>query len=126
MNSGSSSEARPSAWPRWVAGLIQRVLRLVVMGVGLTLFYTWAVPRFHPREGLPGFGYGVLHGAIMPMALPALAAGQDVTIYAEPNGGRVYKLGYTIGINLCGVVVFGTAFWTPQRGREKSDPRAKG
>jgi len=114
MNTGSSSEVKRSAWPPWLTGLIQRAVRVVIMGVALTLFYSWAVPHFRPRVGAPGFAYGCLHGAIMPMALPALVAGQDVTIYAEPNTGRTYKLGYTIGINLCGIVVFGTTFWTPR------------
>jgi hypothetical protein len=98
-------------------GLIKRVVRLVVLGLILTMFYTWAVPHFRPRQGPAGFTYGLLHGAIMPMAMPALLAGQDVTIYAEYNTGRTYKLGYTFGINICGIVVFGTAFWSPQRKR---------
>jgi hypothetical protein len=55
------------------------------------------------------------------MAMPALAMGQDVTIYAEKNSGRTYKLGYTIGINLCGLIVFGTAFWTPKRKEEAAN-----
>ena len=88
---------------------------MVILGLLLTGFYAWAVPHFYPREGVPGFAYGVLHGALMPMALPALAVGRDVVIYAEKSTGRTYKLGYTIGINLCGVIVFGTAFWTPKR-----------
>jgi Mg/Co/Ni transporter MgtE len=120
MNSSSPSEAKSAARPAWLAGLRKRALRLVILGLVLTIFYSWAVPRFHPREGPAGFAYGVLHGAIMPMALPALATGQDVVIYAEQNTGRTYKLGYTIGINLCGLVVFGTAFWTPSRKEEKT------
>jgi hypothetical protein len=119
MNAGSSPEVKPAARPPWLIGLLKRALRLVILGLVLTLFYSWAVPRFRPRQGSPGFAYGVLHGAIMPMALPALAAGQDVAIYAEQNAGRTYKLGYTIGINLCGLVVFGTAFWTPKRQRQR-------
>jgi len=119
MNTGSASEGKRSAWPPWLVGLLQRALRVVLMGVALTMFYSWAVPRFRPREGAPGFAYGLLHGAIMPMALPALVAGQDVTIYAEPNTGRTYKLGYTIGINVCGIVVFGTTFWTPKSKRQE-------
>jgi len=55
------------------------------------------------------------HGALMPMALPALLMGRDVEIYAKNNSGRVYKLGYIAGINLCGLVVFGGAFWRPAR-----------
>jgi Mg/Co/Ni transporter MgtE len=119
MKYGSPPQASPAARPPWLAGLLKRALRMVILGLVLTMFYSWAVPRFHPRAGPAGFAYGMLHGAIMPMALPALAAGQDVLIYAERNTGRTYKLGYTIGINLCGLVVFGTAFWTPRRKEEK-------
>jgi hypothetical protein len=119
MNARSSPEAKPAAQSRWLIGLLKRALRLVVLGLVLTLLYSWATPRFYPRRGPAGFAYGVLHGAIMPMALPALAAGQDVVIYAEQNTGRTYKLGYTIGINLCGLLVFGTAFWTPKGGYSK-------
>ncbi len=115
MNVNSSSpSASPSRRP-WLAGLIKRIIRVVVLGLLLTGFYAWAVPHFYPREGVPGFAHGLLHGAIMPMALPALALGRDVVIYADKSTGRTYKLGYTIGINLCGLIVFGTAFWTPKR-----------
>jgi len=48
------------------------------------------------------FGRGVLHGALMPGALPNLLVGKDVTIYAPNNTGRTYKLGYTVGVNGCG------------------------
>lgn len=99
----------------WAIGLAKRAARLVLLGIVLTLFYAWVTPKFYPSQGVPGFAHGMLHGGIMPMALPALVAGRDVTIYAEKNTGRTYKLGYTIGINLCGLIVFGTAFWTPRR-----------
>ena len=115
MNADSSPDAKPATRNTWLADLLKRALRLLIMGGVLTIFYSWAMPHFHPREGPSGFAYGVLHGAIMPMAMPALVAGQDVAIYAERNTGRTYKLGYTIGINLCGMIVFGTAFWTPKR-----------
>ena len=115
MNDISPPQAAPKPWWCWCVDLLKRAVRLVVLGVILTVFYAWATPRFYPREGLAGFGYGLLHGAIMPMALPALVGGQDVAIYAEKNTGRTYKLGYTVGINLCGIVVFGTAFWSPKR-----------
>jgi hypothetical protein len=115
MNENCLPPGVQKVWRRWCVELFKRALRLVAMGLLLTAFYTWAMPRFNPRVGEPGLAYGMLHGALMPMAFPALVAGQDVTIYAEKNSGRTYKLGYTIGINLCGLLVFGTAFWTPQR-----------
>lgn len=64
-----------------------------------------------------GFGRGVLHGAMMPLALPGLALGKDVSIYAERNTGRTYKLGYTAGVNACGLIFFGVLFWRVRRWR---------
>jgi hypothetical protein len=48
------------------------------------------------------------------MALPALLMGKDVDIYSMRNVSRGYKLGYIVGINLCGLVFFGGAFWRPR------------
>jgi len=56
-----------------------------------------------------------LHGALMPMALPSLVIGQDVDIFAANNSGRPYKIGYIFGINLCGLIFFGAAFWKPKK-----------
>jgi hypothetical protein len=78
-------------------------------------FYAWAEPRFYPKGERVGFGYGMMHGALMPMALPALVMGRDVSIYHDDNTGRTYKLGYIAGINLCGLVFFGSVFWRPRR-----------
>ena len=64
-----------------------------------------------------GFARGVLHGALMPCALPPLLLGRDVTIYARNNTGRSYNLGYTVGVNGCGLVFFGFLFWRISRWR---------
>jgi hypothetical protein len=58
-----------------------------------------------------GFGRGMLQGALMPMALPNLLVGKDVTIYSENNTGVSYKLGYTAGVNLCGAIFFGFLYF---------------
>ena len=55
----------------------------------------------------PGFFRGLLHGAMMPIAWPTLLAGHDQVIYAERNQGRTYKLGYSMGVNLSGLVFIG-------------------
>jgi hypothetical protein len=65
-----------------------------------------------------GFCQGMLQGALMPMAMPSLLVGRDVTIYAESNTGRSYKLGYTAGVNACGAIFFGYAFWRWKRLKE--------
>lgn len=92
---------------------ISRLLSLIVVAVVFGWFYEWAAPRAYPADERAGFGYGLLHGALMPMAFPTLIMGKDVPIYAERNTGRRYKLGYIAGINLCGLVFFGSALWRP-------------
>ena len=69
-----------------------------------------------------GFGRGALHGAMMPLALPGLALGKDISIYAERNTGRTYKLGYTVGVNACGLIFFGIFFWRLRRWRRAALP----
>jgi hypothetical protein len=88
---------------------------LVLLGVVLGLGYDWAAPRFYGADRVAGFRLGILHGALMPVALPSLLLGRDVPIYATSNTGRLYKLGYIAGINLCGLLFFGTAFRPPRR-----------
>jgi hypothetical protein len=103
-------------------GLIKRWLRkaaiMAVVTVSFGYFYGWAAPRAFPLLPVPGFAYGMLHGALMPIALPSLVLGKDVPIYAVVNSGRLYKIGYIVGINLCGLVFFGPLFWRPARAEE--------
>ena len=98
----------------WLKKSLITALRLVIIGVMLGWLYAWASPKVYPTDGKLGFGYGCVHGALMPMALPSLVMGNDVEIFAANNSGRGYKLGYIIGINLCGLVFFGSAFWSPR------------
>jgi uncharacterized transporter YbjL len=62
-----------------------------------------------------GLGRGMLDGALMPLAMPALATGHDVPIYAANNSGRTYKLGYTLGVNICGAFFFGMTYFRVRR-----------
>jgi hypothetical protein len=57
----------------------------------------------------------VLEGILMPAALPSLLLGKDLPIYAPNNIGRVYNIGFLLGINFCGMVFFGVAFWRPRK-----------
>ncbi len=58
----------------------------------------------------PGLFRGMLHGAIMPGAWPALLIGHDQEIYSHNGTGRLYKLGYSMGVNLSGLIFFGWFF----------------
>ena len=106
-----ANPAPPSRRKRWMV----KAASLVLLGLLLGFGYDWAAPRFYNPERVAGFRLGVLHGALMPTALPSLLLGKDVPIYATHSTGRPYKLGYIAGINLCGLVFFGSAFWRPRR-----------
>ncbi len=113
---GESDKATPSAekpcrLKRWTV----KIVTLVAAGLILGFAYAWVMPRFYGPERQAGFRLGVLHGALMPVALPSLLLGQDVPIYTNNNTGRTYKIGYIAGINLCGLVFFGLAFRQPRR-----------
>ena len=109
------SHTPPPPAANWLRRLAKKAATLVLAGLVLGFGYDWAAPRFYGPERVAGFRLGILHGALMPVALPSLLLGKDVPIYAERNEGRVYKLGYIAGINACGFVFFGLAFWRPAR-----------
>ena len=89
---------------------LKKIFSLVLAGILLGWGYEWASRRFYDDTRSAGFWHGVLHGAVMPAALPSLLIGKDVPIFAQKNSGRGYKIGYICGINLCGLVFFGLAF----------------
>ncbi len=109
-SSGSQESRRAGWWKRWAA----KLLTLVVVGLVFGWTYDWAAPRLYRRESAAGFWHGTLHGALMPVALPSLLLGKDVPIYGSTNAGRSYKVGYIVGVNLCGLVFFGLAFRQPR------------
>jgi hypothetical protein len=108
-------QTQSSVQASWLKRLAVKAATLVLIGLLLGLGYDWAAPKFYGPERVAGFWLGVLHGALMPVALPSLLLGKDVPIYASNNSGRAYKLGYIAGINLCGLVFFGLAFWRPRK-----------
>ena len=99
--------------------LLKRILILLMVAtiIGWTLNRT--TRKFQNGTETAGFARGVLHGAMMPLAMPNLLVGNDVTIYAANNTGRTYKLGYTTGVNACGAIFFGFFFWRVNRWRKK-------
>jgi hypothetical protein len=107
--------------PRQDEGLTKKqvaVIKFIAMTViSLVLIFAqaWAAPRFYRVDYKAGFYCGLLEGALMPAALPGLLRGQDVPIYAPNNEGRGYKIGYILGLNACGTMFFGVAFWQPRK-----------
>ncbi len=99
-----------------------KIIVLTALGAALGLTQSWASTRTYKPEPVAGFHLGLLHGLLMPAALPGLLMGQDLPIYAPNNAGRAYNIGYIFGINTCGTIFFGIGFWQPRRRRgEKAE-----
>lgn len=88
-----------------------------MISLALIFGQSWASTRCYRPDYVAGFYTGLLEGALMPAALPGLLAGKDVPIYAPNNEGRGYKIGFILGLNGCGTLFFGVAFWQPRRRR---------
>jgi hypothetical protein len=97
--------------------LLQRILLLLLMATAMGAIVEWSARRARPDRPADFFA-GMLHGALMPASMPSLLLGRDVTIYALPNTGIRYKLGYTVGVNVCGALFFGI-FYRHQRHRHR-------
>jgi hypothetical protein len=95
----------------FMARLLRRLISVLIAGIIIGSILHFVAKRVHDSSAPNGFKAGLLHGALMPLALPNLAVGDDVTIYASSNTGRLYKLGYTMGVNGCGLLFFGLFFW---------------
>jgi len=112
-------EPKPPPKPNVFKRIMRRFLTIVGAAViigAIFHFVAHGAQRLKPA----GFQAGLAHGALMPMALPNLLVGDDVTIYAQENTGRLYKLGYTAGVNGCGLLFFGFFFWRVSRWRRKT------
>lgn len=104
---------------------LKKIATFLIVSALLGWSYGWSSSRAFPKDKTFGFGYGMLHGALMPLALPSLVMGRDVEIFAADNSGRPYKIGYICGINVCGLAFFGPLFWRPRRAAasHKNQPR---
>ena len=107
----TSVETVPSAPRPFFVRVLRRLAGIIVVGILIGSVLHFVARQVHQSSQPAGFKIGLLHGALMPLALPNLAVGDNVTIYAESNTGRLYKLGYTAGVNACGLLFFGLFFW---------------
>jgi hypothetical protein len=116
-----------SEFPRKKA--LRVFLRFVAI-VSVTYGFGWAMNKAvslaADQAEPPGFGSGMIHGALMPGAMPSLLFGRDIVIYAPRNNGRLYKLGYTFGVNACGALFFGAFYWRLNRWRKEYGPEGGG
>ena len=95
--------------------VLAKLAIMTVLGLALGLAQGWAAARTYKPDHVAGFHTGLLHGLLMPAALPGLLLGQKLPIYAPNNSGNTYEIGYIFGINTCGFIFFGMDFWKRQR-----------
>lgn len=96
--------------------ILTRLLVSLVVAFFIAAALHWTLRKLERHDDQPsGFGQGMVHGALMPLALPNLLVGDDVVIYAPNNTGRSYKIGYIAGVNACGLLFFGYTFWRGRR-----------
>lgn len=112
MDATQVSTAKPRLTVRLV---VRKAATLAVVTVVFGWLYAWALPWAYSPDRPAGFGYGMLHGALMPLSLPSLVTGHDVRIYDDNNAGRLYKIGYICGVDLCGIAFIGPLFWRPRK-----------
>jgi len=107
-------EQVPAPSPRAVQRLhaLLRALATIAVALGIAWACGAAMRADAGMSQPPGLFRGMLHGAMMPVAWPTLLIGQDQEIYAARNAGRPYKLGYSLGVNLSGLIFFGWLFLT--------------
>ena len=103
--------------PSWVKLAVVKIVGLTIMAIALGLVQGWASASTYKPDHVAGIRTGLLHGMLMPAALPGLLLGADLQIYASNNTGRPYNIGYIFGINTCGFLFFGFGFWRPHRRR---------
>ncbi|MGH7978352.1 MAG: hypothetical protein ACREE6_03190 [Limisphaerales bacterium] len=106
--------------------IIIKCVAMTALTLVLVFLQAWAAPRFYRPDHAAGFNIGLLEGALMPAALPGLLMGHDLPIYAPDNSGRAYNIGYILGINACGTLFFGVAFWRPRGFMFKREETARG
>jgi hypothetical protein len=112
-----ATQAKLPAHLRRTARLLLRVALIVSAAWFVSLLLNRSAGAMRTATEPAGFARGVMHGALMPCAMPALLAGRDLAIYAVDNSGIPYKLGYTAGVNGCGAVFFGFLYWRLNRWR---------
>ena len=111
-------QVKVSAWRR-VRKVLLRVSSILLLAAAIGVVLNYLSSSLERSARPAGFSRGVVQGALMPMSMPNLLVGRDVTIYSPNNTGLSYKLGYTSGVNGCGAIFFGFFFWRLNRWRNQ-------
>src|SRR5690349_6740569 len=89
-----------------IGSVIYRIGVIVALAFCIGVVLNKISAHFEGDTRPAGLLRGMLQGALMPMSMPNLLVGKDVSIYSLHNTGTTYKLGYTLGTNTCGLLFF--------------------
>ncbi len=115
----SETQAKVAIPPKPAAKFFVRLFFVLLLATAIGWGLKRIGTRINESASPAGFVKGVVQGALMPCALPNLLVGYDVPIYAGQNTGRMYKLGYTVGVNGCGAIFFGAFYWRLTRWKKR-------
>lgn len=80
---------------------MRKILLLLALLAAASLAACAHQPGRLPFAEVPGFWFGIWHGLVGPIALVG-SAFTDVRMYAFPNSGPWYDLGFLLGIGVWG------------------------
>ena len=115
----------PAKKPALIRFLLRKAVVLALVTLVFGWLYGWAAPWAYSGKPPAGFGYGLLHGAMMPLSLPSLVIGRDVPIYDTNNSGRIYKIGFICGVDICGLIFIGPLFLRPRPATSTSSGKSQ-
>ena len=75
-----------------------RAVKVVLVLLAVLLVASCASQPVPPASDAPGLLMGFLHGCIAPFSLIGSFFSPSVRMYAYPNAGVVYDLGFFLGI----------------------------
>jgi hypothetical protein len=113
------NSAEPVRTKRHPAKILARIAMIIVVTYAFGWVLNKSASAANASDKPAGFGRGMIHGALMPGAMPSLLFGKDVVIYSSNNNGRMYKLGYTCGVNAAGAFFFGSFYLRVSRWRKR-------
>ena len=118
-------QAPGGRWQRRASFFARKAILLALSTVLFGYVYSKFSPMAYASSHPAGFGLGFLHGALMPLSLPSLVVGQNVSIYDDNNLGRLYKIGYICGVNVCGMLFLGPLFWRPRPAKSTNSGKSR-
>jgi len=81
---------------------MNRRCKIAISALILLTVAACASQPYVETENAPGFFMGILHGFISWIALIAHIFNPDIRVYAYPNSGGWYDLGFLLGLSFIG------------------------